>query len=88
MTEKDVIRKAMAIRKWSYPTMVEVMKEKKIRGVSGEFTPSNLTGFMNNNKNGMRFDNFFKMLKAMDCEIVVRDKHHSKEWVINMEKED
>lgn len=88
MTEKDVIRKAMSLRKWSFPTMVAEMKEKSIRGVKGEFTPSNLSGFMNNNANGMRFDNFFKMLNVMGCEIIVRDKHHNKEWVIDMKQED
>ena len=88
MTEKDVIRKAMSLRKWSFPTMAKEMKEKNIRGVRGEFTPSNLSGFMNNNENGIRFDNFFKMLNVMGCEIIVRDKHHNKEWVVDMKQED
>ena len=87
MTEKDVIRKAMAIRKWSFPMMVAEMKKKGIRGVKGEFTPSNLSGFMNNNENGIRFDNLFKMLDVMGCEIVVKDKHHNIEWVIDMKQE-
>lgn len=87
MTEKDVIRQAMALRKWSFPTMVGVMEEKGIRGVKGAFTASNLSGFMNNNENGIRFDNFFKMLSAMDCEIVIKDKHHNKEWKIDMKQE-
>lgn len=88
MTEKDVIRKAMSIRKWSFPMMAKEMKKRDIRGVSGEFTASNLSGFMNNNKNGIRFDNFFKMLDVMGCEIIIRDRHHDKEWVINMKQED
>ena len=88
MTEKDVIRKAMSLRKWSFPIMVKEMKEQNIKGVRGEFTPSNLSGFMNNNENGMRFDNFFKMLTVMGCEIVIKDKHHNKEWIIDMKQED
>lgn len=87
MTEKDVIRQAMALRKWSFPTMVKEMKKKGIRGVRGDFTPSNLSGFMNNNENGIRFDNFFKMLYAMDCEIIIKDIHHNKEWKIDMKQE-
>ncbi len=79
MTEKDVVRKVMAIRDWSQPKLAEE---------AGFKSQSNITGLLNNNKNGIRIDNLFKMLNAMGCEIVVRDKMGSKqEWVINMVEE-
>lgn len=80
MTEKDVVRKVMALRKWSQPTLA---KE------AGFKSQSNITGLLNNNQNGIRMDNLFRMLNAMGCEIVVRDKMGSDaEWVIDMEKQD
>lgn len=79
MTEKDVVRKVMALRDWSQPKLAEE---------AGFKSQSNITGLLNNNKNGIRIDNLFKMLSAMGCEIVVRDKMGSKqEWVINMVEE-
>lgn len=79
MTEKDVIRKVMRMRGWSQP---------KLATEAGFKSQSNITGLLNNNKNGIRVDNLFKMLNAMGCEIVVRDKMGSKqEWVIDMVSE-
>lgn len=79
MTEKDAVRKVMAMRGWSQPELA-----KK----SGFKSQSNITGLLNNNKNGIRFDNLFKMLNAMGCDIVVRDRMGSKkEWVIDMIEE-
>lgn len=76
MTEKDVVRKVMAMRGWNQP---------KLAAEAGFASQSNITGLLNNNKNGIRIDNLFKMLNAMGCEIVVRDKMGSKqEWVIDM----
>ena len=76
MTEKDVVRKVMAIRDWSQP---------KLAKEAGFKSQSNITGLLNNNQNGIRIDNLFKMLNAMGCEIVVRDKMGSKqEWIIDM----
>lgn len=76
MTEKDVVRKVMAMRGWRQP---------KLAAEAGFKSQSNITGFLNNNKNGIRMDNLFKMLDAMGCEIVVRDKMGSKqEWIIDM----
>lgn len=79
MTEKDVVRKVMVIRDWNQPKLAEE---------AGFKSQSNITGLLNNNKNGIRIDNLYKMLNAMGCEIVVRDKMGSKqEWVINMVEE-
>ncbi len=79
MTEKDVVRKGMAMRGWSQP---------KLASESGFKSQSNITGLLNNNKNGIRMDNLFKMLDAMGFEIVVRDKMGSgKEFTIDMKEE-
>ena len=79
MTDKDVVRRVMKMRDWSQPKLAEE---------AGFKSQSNITGLLNNTKNGMRIDNLFKMLNAMGCEIVVRDKMGSKqEWVIDMEDE-
>lgn len=78
MTEKEIVRQVMQIRGWSQPTLA---KE------AGFKSQSNITGLLNNNKNGIRIDNLYKMLTAMGCEIVVRDKMGStKEWVIDMKE--
>ena len=80
MTEKDVVRKAMVMRGWSQP---------KLATESGFKSQSNITGLLNNNKNGIRIDNLFKMLNAMGFEIVVRDKMGSgKSFIIDMKEEE
>lgn len=76
MTEKEVIREVMTMRGWS---------QKKLAEKAGFNSQSNITGLLNNGKNGIRIDNLFKMLSAMGCEIVVRDEMGSgKEWKITM----
>lgn len=80
MTEKDVVRKVMELRKWKQP---ELAKR------AGFASQSNITGFLNNNTNGIRFDNLFRMLNAMGCEIIVRDTMGTdKEWKIDMNQEE
>ncbi len=74
MNEKDVVREVMKMRGWSQSTLAEE---------SGFKSQSNITGLLNNNRNGIRIDNLVRMLSAMGCEIVVRDKMGSgKEWVV------
>ena len=80
MTEKDVVRKVMEVRKWKQPELA-----KK----AGFASQSNITGFLNNNTNGIRFDNLFRMLNAMGCEIIVKDTMGTgKEWKIDMKQEE
>jgi transcriptional regulator with XRE-family HTH domain len=80
MTEKDVVRKGMSMRGWKQPELARR---------SGFKSQSNITGLLNNNKNGIRFDNLHKMLTAMGFEIVVRDTMGSgKEFVIDMKEEE
>lgn len=79
MTEKDVVRELMALRGWS---------QAKLAAEAGFKSQSNITGLLNNNHNGIRIDNLFRMLDAMGCEIVVRDKMGSKkEWIIDQKEE-
>jgi transcriptional regulator with XRE-family HTH domain len=79
MTEKDVVRELMGLRGWS---------QSKLATEAGFKSQSNVTGLLNNNHNGIRIDNLFRMLDAMGCEIIVRDKMGSKkEWVIDMKEE-
>lgn len=80
MTEKDVVRKIMKMRGWNQPKLAEE---------AGFRSQSNITGLLNNNKNGIRMDNLFKILDAMGFEIVVRDKMGSnKEFTIDMKEEE
>ena len=74
MNEKNIVREVMRLRGWSQSMLA---KE------SGFKSQSNITGLLNNNKNGIRIDNLVRMLSAMGCEIVVKDKMGSgREWVI------
>ena len=80
MTEKKVVREVMKLRDWSQPKLAEEV---------GGWTQSNISGLLNNNKNGIRIDNLYKMLNAMGCEIVIRDKMGSKkEWIIDMKEDE
>lgn len=77
MNEKDIVREVMGIRKWS---QADLARE------AGFKSQSNITGLLNNNKNGIRIDNLVKMLNAMGCEVIVRDKMGSgKEWKVEMD---
>ena len=79
MTEKDVVRKVLKLRGWSQPMLA---KE------AGFKSQSNITGLLNNNQNGIRMDNLFKILDAMGCEFIVRDKMGTNlEWTIDMKEE-
>ena len=80
MTEKDVVRKCLAVCGWSHP---------KLAAESGFKSQCKLTGLLNNNKNGIRMDNLFRMINAMGFEIVVRDKRNpDREFVIDMKEEE
>ena len=76
MDEKEVVREVMAMRGWSQSKLAEE--------VGGGWKQTNITGLLNNTKNGMRVDNLMKILNAMGCEVIVRDKMGTnKEWKIN-----
>lgn len=74
MTEKQVIRELMSIRGWS---------QQKLAEESGFKSYSNIGGLLNHSSKGIRVDNVVRLVEAMGCELVVRDKMGSKkEWVI------
>ena len=76
MNEKEIVKEVMALRGWSQATLA---KE------AGFQQQSNVTGMLNRGENGMRIDKLAKMLSAMGCEIVVRDKMGSgKEWTVKL----
>ena len=76
MNEKNVVREVMKLRGWSQQKLADELGFKRQTNVSG----------LLNNSNSMRVDNLFKLLDAMGCEIVVRDKMGSKkEWVVDDE---
>ena len=76
MTEKEIVKEVMAMRGWSQATLAKEAGFKQ---------QSNVTGLLNRGENGMRIDKLAKMLKAMGCEIVIRDKMGSgKEWTVKL----
>ena len=76
MNEKEIVREVMSMRHWS---QAQLAKEAVFN------SQSNITGLLNNNKNGIRIDNLVKMLSAMGCEVVIRDKMGSgKEWTVEL----
>ena len=76
MNEKEIVKEVMALRGWSQATLAKEAGFKQ---------QSNVTGLLNRGENGMRVDKLAKMLNAMGCEIVVRDKMGSgKEWTVKL----
>lgn len=50
---------------------------------------SNITGMLNKNKGGIRIGNLYKLLEALDCDIVVCGKNNPDEkWVITYSAEE
>lgn len=77
MTEKEIIRELMVMRDWS---------QKKLAEKAGLPSQSNITGLLNQNKNGIRLDKLIPIINALGCTIVVRDEMGSKkEWVITLD---
>lgn len=76
MTDKQIIKTAMENRRWSQQKLAEKA------GFKGQ---SNITSYINNNKNAMRVDNLVKMLSAMRYELVVRDEFGNRdEYILDM----
>lgn len=54
------------------------------------------TGFANqanigsllNSKSSMRVENALKLLDALDCELIIRDKLNGNEWVVSNEEKE
>lgn len=80
MTEKDVVKAILNKRKWS---QADLAKE------AGFKSQSDVTGYLNRGKNGIRTDILIRMAHALGCEVVIRDKMvKGQEWVLDMESED
>lgn len=76
MNEKDVVREIMKERGWSQTKLAEECQNG--------WTQSNITGLLNNGKRGMRMDKLAVIMRALGCEIIIRDKMGSgKEWKIS-----
>lgn len=74
MNEKEIVKEIMKIRGWS---------QSQLAKEAGYKSQSNITGLLNNSQSGMRVDNLLRMVDAMGCKIIIRDKMGSnKEWVI------
>lgn len=74
VSAKDAIRDIMKQRGWS---------QEKLAIESGMKSQSNITGILNRGTS-LRVDILTKLVEAMGCEIVIRDKMGSKnEWIIN-----
>jgi len=79
MTERQVIREVMKVRGWS---------QQKLAEEAGFKSQSNITAMLNTNTKGIRMDTLLKVVTAMGCEIVIRDKMGTKkEWIISDEIE-
>lgn len=75
MNEKEIIKEIMHLKGISQATLAKDAGFKQ---------QSNITGFLNRGTNGLRTDIVTRMLDAMDCELVIRDKSGSgKEWIIS-----
>lgn len=74
MNEKEIVKEIMKMRGWS---------QSQLAKEAGYKSQSNITGLLNNSQSGMRVDNLLRMVDAMGCKIIIRDKMGSnKEWVI------
>lgn len=76
MTDKQVVKNALKFCKWSQQKLAEEA------GFKGQ---SNITSYINNNKNAMRVDKLVRMMNAMGFEVVVRDKRGTgTEFILDM----
>ena len=78
MTEKDIIREAMKRRGWNQTELAQK---------AGFAKQSNVTGLLNNNKNGIRMDKFFRLCRGLGLRIVIQDEYdkNAPAWVLDME---
>ena len=76
MGPEEIVRDVMHAKGFSYAKLADKLGYATASVVSDQLR----------RKNGMRTDNFVKMLEAMDCEIVVKDKIGKKQsWKVDNE---
>lgn len=68
MTDKEIIRAAMKLRKVNQTELAEM---------SGVGTQSSVTGFLNRNKYGIRSDIVTKMLNGLGFDVIAVDRNDS-----------
>ncbi len=74
ITSKDAIREIQKLRGWS---------QEKLAQESGMKSQSNITGILNRGSS-LRVDILTKLVEALGCEIIIRDKQdHTQEWRIH-----
>ena len=74
MNEADIIKAMLKIKK---------MSQEDLAREAGYVSQSNITGILNRSKKGIRADNLCKMLTAMNCELVIRDKDSGTEFIVD-----
>ena len=75
MIAKDIVKEIMGLRKWS---------QAKLAAEAGYKRQSNVTGILNR-YDSLNVSNLVKMVEAMGCEVIVRDKMGSgKEWKVEI----
>ena len=73
MKSSEAIKEIMKMREWSQTKLAEEA------GFKGQ---TNITGMINRSVS-MKVDNLIRLVEAMGCEVVIRDKMGSKkEWRI------
>lgn len=71
MTDKEIVKELLSLRKWSQSTLAKELN----------LTQSNVTGYLNRGVKSMRTDTFEKMINVMGCSLIIRT--NTKDYVIN-----
>jgi len=73
MLSRDIIKEIISFRG---------MSQAKLAEAAGFKSQSNINGILNRHSS-MRVETLVQLAKAMDCEVVVRDKTDpSREWIV------
>lgn len=74
MNEADIVKALLKIKK---------MSQEDLAREAGYVSQSNITGILNRGTKGVRADNLCRMLKAMNCELVIRDRDSGTEFIVD-----
>ena len=78
MNEKEIIRKAMEVKRYSQKKLAEAL-------LNDENATQSVVGEQLRRKNAVRTDKFVEMLEVMGYEVIVRDKMTKQEWKLDFE---
>lgn len=73
MKDREAMKAVMKAKGFSY---------SKLADACGYQMPSNVSSLINGNRTGLRSDSMIRLLEAMECELVIRDKATGEEWVL------